>query len=88
MIIEISDSIIEQTGLDSDELLLVLAIQLFSENRLNIKLASELSGKNIVAFENELIKRNIPMHSPGDEVERKLRVIDKLDNFDVRDTIK
>jgi len=85
MKIEISDSIIAKTGLDGDDLLLALAIQLFSDERLSLKEATMLSGKNAVAFERELDNRKIPLHNDFDKLATKRRVLDK---FGFRDTIK
>lgn len=75
MIIEISDQIINQSGLSSKEILLKVALVLFEEEKLTLGQASRLAGLHQYEFQKELTARNISVHYGEADYERDLQTI-------------
>lgn len=61
MTLELNDTVIEQTGLSADEVLLELAIHLFETGKITVGQGGELTGLGHVGFQRELGKRRIPL---------------------------
>ena len=75
MTVEISDQIINQSGVSGKEILLRAAIALFQEERLTLGQASQLAGLHQFEFQKELAARNIPIHYTEEQFHNDLRTI-------------
>lgn len=62
MTINIEDDIVKKIGLQEQELLLELAITMFTSERLTLGQASRMSRLHQSQFQKELAKRRIPIH--------------------------
>lgn len=78
MIIELSDHMLKQAGLDQSGVLLLLAIQLFEEGLLTLGKASELAGLHQLEFQKELARREIPLHYDVEDFEKDWETIKNL----------
>ncbi len=78
MTLTISDSLLQQTGLTEADLKLLLAIQLFEEERLTLGQASQLAGLHQIQMQRELAKRDIPIHYGETEFRRDMETIKRL----------
>ena len=78
MLLEISDTIIEKSGMTNSELLLRLAILLFEEEKLTLVQASQLAGLHQIQFQKELAKRKIPVHYGKEELLADMETISKM----------
>ena len=78
MIVEVSDQIIEQSGLSAKEILLKVAILLFQEEKLTLGQASKLAGLHQFEFQKELAKHEIPIHYNEEDFRRDLQTISKI----------
>jgi predicted HTH domain antitoxin len=72
MNISISDHLVQQTGISAEEILLKIAILLFSEERITLAQASGIAGIHQISFQKELAKRNIPLHYGSEEYKSDL----------------
>lgn len=78
MIIELSDRMMEQAGLDHSGVRLRLAIQLFQEEILTLGKASELAGLHQYQFQKELASRKIPIHYDVEDFEKDWETIKNI----------
>ncbi|MCB0587291.1 MAG: UPF0175 family protein [Phaeodactylibacter sp.] len=78
MTIEISDKILNKTGLTAEEIKLRLAILLFQEEKLTLAQASKFAGIHQIQFQKELAKRDIPIHYGIDEFKRDIETIKRF----------
>jgi len=78
MNISISDQLLLQTGISPEEILLKIAIMLFSEERITLVQASGLAGIHSIRFQQELAKRNIPIHYGTEEYKSDLKTIQSV----------
>jgi predicted HTH domain antitoxin len=78
MTITLSDTLLRQTGLTEAELKLFLAIQLFKEERLTLRQASQLAGLHQIQMQRELAKRDIPIHYGEQEFRRDMETIKRF----------
>lgn len=78
MNISISDQLLQQTGISPEEILLKMAILFFSEERLTLTQASGLAGMHSIRFQQELAKRNIPIHYGEAEYKSDLKTIQSV----------
>ena len=78
MTIEISNTILDKSGLTTAEILLRLAIILFQEERMTLGQASELAGMHQIEFQRELSERNIPIHYGREEFEQDIKTLEIL----------
>ena len=72
MIVEIPDTVLEQAGVSKSELLLKLALTLFSEERLTLGQASKLAGIHQIEFQQALYAKGIAVHYDETDFERDL----------------
>jgi predicted HTH domain antitoxin len=75
MIVEITDQVVNQTGLSSKEILLKVALMLFQEETLTLGQSSSLAGLHQFEFQKELAKRNISIHYGEEDFERDLKTL-------------
>ncbi|MBE9050796.1 UPF0175 family protein [Nostocales cyanobacterium LEGE 11386] len=73
MNVVIFDEIIKASGLSEKELILELIILLFQKKNISIGKASQLSQMPLLQFQNELAKRNIPVHYDESDLEVDLQ---------------
>ena len=78
MTIEISDQLLEKSGLTREELLLELAIILFQRESITLGQASKIAGIHQFEFQKELAKRKIPIHYDVEDFEKDLETIKQL----------
>ena len=75
MTIEISDRLLEESGLTREDILLELAIMLFQREHITLGQASKIAGIHSFAFQKELAEREIPIHYSTEDFERDLETI-------------
>jgi predicted HTH domain antitoxin len=75
MVIEISDKLLNKSGLTSNDILLKLAIMLFQEERMTLTQASQLADLHQFQFQKILAKKGIPIHYGKTEFRRDLETI-------------
>lgn len=75
MIITIPDSIIKESP---DELVLEMAIYLYSKNLLTIGQARKLVKLDLISFQKQLARRRIPVHYTVAELQKDLKNLDLL----------
>jgi predicted HTH domain antitoxin len=78
MKIEISDDIMRRAKLSEEDIQLRLAILLFEESMVTLAQASEMAGLHQVIFQQELAKREIPIHYDEEDFERDWETIKKF----------
>lgn len=78
MTIEISDLLLEKSGLARDEILLELSIILFQRESVTLGQASEIAGIHQFEFQKELAKRKIPIHYDVEDFEKDLETIKQI----------
>lgn len=78
MTIEISDTIIRQSGLSQQELKLELAVVLFQREKITLGQASKMADLHQFEFQKELSKRKIPIHYNVEDFERDLQTIKSI----------
>ena len=72
MQLEIPDEIVKRAEANAGELLLALAIQLYSDNRIDYTDALRLAGIEEEKFDQELVSRGLSIHKyPPIQVRRK-----------------
>ncbi|NJN77499.1 MAG: UPF0175 family protein [Saprospiraceae bacterium] len=75
MVIEISDNLLQKTGLTSKDIVLKLAIMLFQEERMTLAQASKLAGLHQFQFQKVLTQKGISIHYGETELKRDLETI-------------
>ena len=75
MLIEVSDHIIEITGLSVADIRLMLAIQLFEEEILSLGQASKFASLHQFEFQKELMKRKVPLHYDESDFKKDLETV-------------
>lgn len=78
MTIEISDKLLEKSGLTKEEILLELAIILFQRESVTLGQASKIAGIHQFEFQKELAKRKIPIHYDIKDFEKDLETIKQI----------
>lgn len=78
MVIEISDETMRHAGLTGKELKLMLAVQLFAEEKVTLAAASKLAEMHEVEFQKELANRNIPIHYDVDDFLKDIVTISSI----------
>ncbi len=73
MYIEIADHVVQKSGMTVEEIMLRVAIMLFQEEKLTLGQAADLAGLHQIQFQQELAKRNIPIHYGEEEFESDLQ---------------
>lgn len=73
MTITIPDDLVEQAHLSSNELLVDLAAYLYERGRLTIGQARKLAGLDLISFQHELAKRDIPIQLGVDDFDKDLK---------------
>lgn len=77
MKLEISDFQLEGAGMDEQKLKLELAVFLFEKNIFTLGKAAEFCGLHKLQMQQELAKREIPLHYTLEMFEQDLAVIKK-----------
>lgn len=75
MTVEIPDQVLEQAGVTQSELLLKIAMTLFSEDRLTLGQASRVAGVHQVQFQQSLYENGIAIHYDETDFERDLQTL-------------
>lgn len=78
MTIETPDIILERSGLSADKIVFELAIVLFQQESITLGQASKMAGMHQFQFQQELAKREIPIHYGIEEFERDLETIKRI----------
>ncbi len=78
MTIEISDKLLEKSGLTKEEILLELAIILFQRESVTLGQASKIARIHQFEFQKELAKRKIPIHYDIEDFEKDLETIKQI----------
>jgi len=73
MHIEIADHVVQKSGMTVEEIMLRVAIMLFQEEKLTLGQAADLAGLHQIQFQQELAKRDIPIHYGEEEFESDLQ---------------
>ena len=73
MHIEIAEHVIQKSGMTVEEIMLRVAIMLFQEEKLTLGQAADLAGLHQIQFQQELAKRDIPIHYGEEEFESDLQ---------------
>ena len=79
MPLTIPDETLRAAGLDEREALIEFACRLFDAGKLALWPAAKLAGLDRVDFEDELLKRKIPVYRPTvEDLAHDLAVLDRL----------
>jgi predicted HTH domain antitoxin len=79
MVLNIPDSLLREAGLTEEEALIEFACRLFQGERLTLWQAASLARLSRVQFEDQLLKRAIPIYRPTlDDFEEDLRTLRHL----------
>lgn len=78
MSVEITDDLVEATGLTEAELRLEIAVALFASERLTLAQASRLAAMPQADFLRELGSREVPIHYGVPELEQDLETMRDL----------
>ncbi len=78
MVFEISDHLLKNAKISSEELLLEIAVMLFQKERMTLAQASQLAGLHQMQFQKELGKRKIQIHYDIIDLERDLDTIKEM----------
>ena len=76
MHIEIADHVVQKSGMTVEEIMLRVAIMLFQEEKLTLGQSADLAGLHQIQFQQELAKRNIPIHYGEEEFESDLQTLE------------
>ena len=71
----ISDNILQSAGLTEKELLQEIAIYLYSKEKLSFGQARQLTGLNVLQFQELLFNNNVAMHYGVNELEEDFKAI-------------
>lgn len=75
MTLKIEGIDLNSINMSEDELILEIAILLYSQGRLSMGKASKLAKMNRILFQNELGKRKIPINYNEQELEADLKTL-------------
>ena len=78
MTIEISDNLLEKSGLTKKKILLELAIILFQRESITLGQGSKIAGIHQFEFQQELAERKIPIHYDEEDFEKDLETIKQI----------
>ena len=78
MVIEISDQLIQRSGLSEKDILLAIAIDLFTREKITLASAAKLAGLHQIQFQKELGERQIPIHYDVKDFENDLETLTEL----------
>jgi predicted HTH domain antitoxin len=73
MIISIPDSVLEQSKISSQDLLVEIAAWLYQREIFSIGQARKLAGLDLISFQKELAKRQINIHYDIVDLEKDLK---------------
>jgi predicted HTH domain antitoxin len=65
MPLRIPDDLLQEAGLSEHEALIEIACRLFDAGKLTLWSSAKWAGLTRTAFEEELLRRRIPIHRPG-----------------------
>ncbi len=72
MNITIPDHVLAETKLSAGELILDFAVYLYDKKIVSIGQAKKIAGINLLAFQQEIAKRNIFIHYEIEDLEKDL----------------
>ena len=78
MSLVIPDEIVKASGMSETELMLELTILLFQKKKISIGKASHLVGMHLLQFQQELARRQIPVHYDVEEFEADLATLREM----------
>ena len=81
VLIELSDGILKQKGLTTDEAKLHIAVVLFQHDFYSIGKASELAGLHPSQFQKELARRQLSVHYDVGEFLQDINTLDSYEGF-------
>lgn len=75
MSLNISDEVLNSSGMTGSELLVEIAVMLFLQERVSLGKASKIAEMNYVEFQELLAQRNISMHYDVEEFEEDIKTL-------------
>ena len=78
MVIEISDQLMQRSGLSEKDILLAIATDLFKREKITLASAAELAGLHQIQFQKELGERQIPIHYDVKDFENDLETLTEI----------
>lgn len=79
MPLTIPDELLQEAGLSERDALVEIACRLFDAGKLTLWSAAKWAGLTRTAFEEELLRRRIPIYRPGpDDLADDLKALDQL----------
>ncbi|NJL77133.1 MAG: hypothetical protein HC892_21080 [Saprospiraceae bacterium] len=75
MVIYIPDDTIKEAGLDPIQIQLELAIFLYQKEYLSLAQAAKMTGRHRIELQQELGKRQIPIHHSIEELQHQLDIL-------------
>ncbi len=75
MTITIPDSVLRRTGLTEAQIKLEVALALFQTEALTLAQAATVAGLHRMQFQEELAKREIPLHYGIDELKEDVKTL-------------
>jgi predicted HTH domain antitoxin len=74
MLLEIPDTVIEETSLSSDEIRMELAIWLYAMKRLTFGQARKLAGATVITFQKALAEKDLYLHFDLEDLKNEFSV--------------
>ena len=78
MTLNISDQILQASGLTEEELTLEIAVALYQREILSLGKAADFAGLHRMAFQAALSEREVPLNYDVEDLEDDLKTLDKL----------
>jgi predicted HTH domain antitoxin len=78
MTLNISDQVLQASGLTEDELTLEIAVALYQREILSLGKAADFAGLHRMAFQAALYKRKVPINYDIEDLEDDLETLEKL----------
>ena len=75
----ISGNVLEKVKMTPSELLTELAVFLYEKERLSIGKARKLAGLDLIAFQKELVKRDVYIHYDIEDFHKDIENLNELD---------
>jgi predicted HTH domain antitoxin len=78
MTLNISDQVLQASGLTEEELTLEIAVALYQREILSLGKAADFAGLHRMAFQAALYKRKVPINYDIEDLEDDLETLEKL----------
>jgi predicted HTH domain antitoxin len=78
MTLNISDQVLQASGLTEDELTLEIAVALYQREILSLGKAADFAGLHRMAFQAALYERKVPINYDIEDLEDDLETLEKL----------